>query len=218
MYTFTTGGFTSYPISLQRKVHKHHYLHHPHGKSGIVPRLHPVAKYHPLSPMAPVVIPIKSVSHHHLHHHQQPHIGHHPHSLSPFHDLKARVGHSLSHHHGGGVYGVKKIGQIDSHHGHHHHKSHHGSYGHRITPLSHHGSHGGGKLHSHHQLHSHKTDHHNHRDVLTGKIHHHHHHTGKTFSTTTTALLPPTLPLVDDHGRMPHHGHLILHHKLKKKK
>lgn len=195
-----------------------------------MPRSHPISipKY-PVTTINPVLIPIKSISHHHLHHHQQPHIGHHPHSsISGIHDLKARFGHSPHSHHPLGVGGergiitVKKIGQVDSHHGHHHHKSHQVSA--RITPLGHHSPHHhhgksltSSSLSQHHQLHRHKSDHHNHRDLLTGKIHHHHHHTGKTYVTSTTALLPPSLPLVDDHGRIPHHGHLILHHKLKKK-
>lgn len=197
VYKFTSGGHTSYPISLDRKIHKHHYLHHPHGKSSLIPR-----SFKPVVSSKPILIPIKTVSHHHLHHHQSAHLA--PQPLS-FHALKGRFGHSVGHsheNHAKNIYKVRKIaiasGRGDPHH-------HRGGDGHS-TGLS-------GR--SHHSLHGHKTDHHNHRDPLTGNIHHHHHHIGKTYKTSTSAALPPSLPLIDDHGRMPHHGHLILHHKLK---
>lgn len=44
VYVYTgLGGTSTYPISLSRKVHKHHFGHHPHGPGDtFIPRGHPI--------------------------------------------------------------------------------------------------------------------------------------------------------------------------------
>lgn len=138
VYTLTGVAGTKFkvrPLTLQEKIHKHHFVHHPHGGLNYVPRLHPLVAakgtslYSAGGPHIKVRHPVR-----------------HPVRHAVRHPVRHRVIKVLK----------KKPRMLAGDHIDHHIRSKH--------------------YHSvHHQI-----------------------------------------PLTDPSGRVPHHGHLILHHKVKK--
>lgn len=174
VYVFTgLGGSRTRPISLSEKVHKHHFMHHPHGGQSFVPRTHPLTTktlFQPGSSLRPHFtrrLPkarhhSMDDGHHHGHHHQMP-TGRSIHHLTgglPVHPGAPHHHHHQPHSYPPGVVRVRKV--VVPHHLHHLHQ--------KVS----------------------------HFDRVDNSLHH--------------------IPISDPLGRIPHHGHLILHHHQKKAK